>query len=121
MTKWLFLIVSVALLLCTPITSSGQDAVAVSPDVYSVLFENDEVRLMEMVYAPGQRDAPHSHPKYAVSVMEGGTLRAHLSDGETVDNVVERGQTFLLDPVERHWAENVGDTRIRVIVIEFKR
>jgi quercetin dioxygenase-like cupin family protein len=121
MKSWLCLILLVASLFCTPVSSNGQDAVEVSPDVYAVLFENDDVRVMEMAYEPGQRDAPHSHPKYAVSVTEGGILRAHLEGGDTVDHVVERGQTFLLDPVEWHWAENVGDTKIRVVVIEFKR
>jgi len=120
MSNRLCLIVLMASILCTADLSSAQDAVAVSPEIYTVLFENDDIRVMELTYQPGERDAPHSHPKYTVLVLEAGTLRVHPQEGEAQDIVVQRGQTSLLDPVERHWAENVGETVVRAVAVEFK-
>ncbi len=96
------------------------DAVAVSPDIYTVLFENDEIRVMELTYEPGERDAMHSHPRYTIVAKEGGTLRIHTESSDPVDVVIQVDQPRLLDPVTAHWAENVGDTTVRVIAVEFK-
>jgi hypothetical protein len=44
---------------CIANQSHAQDAVAVSPDIYTVLFENDEIRVMEITFDPGEREAMH--------------------------------------------------------------
>ncbi len=100
--------------------SHAQDAVAVSPDIYTVLFESDEIRVLELEYEPGERDAMHSHPKYTIVTKEGGTLRIHTESGDPRDVTMQVDQPRLLDPVKAHWAENVGDTTVRVIAVEFK-
>jgi quercetin dioxygenase-like cupin family protein len=100
--------------------SRAQDAVTVSPELYTVLFENDDIRVMELTYQPGEGDAPHSHPKYMGLVLEGGNLRVHHDSGESEVLVVEGGQMLLFEPVEQHWAENIGDTVFRAILIEYK-
>ena len=100
--------------------SHAQDAVAVSPDIYTVLFESDEIRVLELEYEPGERDAMHSHPKYTIVTKEGGTLRIHIESGDPVDVTMQVDQPRLLDPVNAHWGENVGDTTVRVIAVEFK-
>jgi quercetin dioxygenase-like cupin family protein len=107
-------------LFCIAEVSSAQDAVVVSPELYTVLFENDDIRVMELTYQPGEGDAPHSHPKYMGLVLEGGSLRVHHDGGESEELVVEGGQMLLFEPVEQHWAENIGDTVFRAILIEYK-
>ncbi len=101
-------------------TSYGQDPVAVSPEIYTVLFENDDVRVIDIAIRPGERDEPHSHTNYMIYVRESGTLLVHPEGEEAYESTLERGQVRLLDPVEQHWAENVGDTVIRLVTIEFK-
>lgn len=44
----------------------GQNPVDVAPNVYSVLFENDKVRLLEVREKPGDGSSMHSHPDYLV-------------------------------------------------------
>ena len=105
---------------CIANQSHAQDAVAVSPDIYTVLFENDEIRVLELEYEPGERDAMHSHPKYTIVTKEGGTLRIHTEGKEPRDADMQVDQPRLVGPVTAHWAENVGDTTIRVIAVEFK-
>lgn len=38
------------------------DPVATNPDHYSVIFENDQVRVLEYLDQPGDRTTPHEHP-----------------------------------------------------------
>ena len=38
------------------------DALVASPDRFKVLLENDDVRVIEYVLLPGQRDQWHTHP-----------------------------------------------------------
>ncbi len=116
-----FLIVLMASFFCAVGLSHAQDAVAVSPEAYTILFENDDIRVMELTYQPGERDAPHSHPKYMGLVLEAGTLRVHPDEGESEDIVFQRGQTLIFDPVKRHWTENVGDTVFRAVLVEYKQ
>ena len=105
---------------CITYQSHAQDAVAVSPEIYTVLFENDEIRVMELTYEPEEHDAMHSHPRYTIVAKEGGTLRIHTEGGDPVDVVIQEDQPLLLDPVKAHWGENVGDTTVRIIAVEFK-
>lgn len=106
--------------LCIACPVLADDPVAVSPHIYTVLFENDEIRVLEIRYRPGERDAPHSHPAYTVLAIEGGTLRVHTDDSQSHDQTIRDNQAELLAPVARHWGENVGDTTIRAIAVEFR-
>lgn len=38
------------------------DPVATNPDNYTVVFENDRVRVLEYTDRPGDRTTPHLHP-----------------------------------------------------------
>jgi quercetin dioxygenase-like cupin family protein len=112
------LILAIAFLTVFP--SHAQDAMEVSPDAYTVLFENDEIRVLEMTYQPGKGDQVHSHPKYVAMVMEGGNLRVH-HNGESEDVEFRTGEIVPLEPVHQHWAENIGDKVFRGILIEYKQ
>ena len=120
MTNRILLGALIVTAVCITDQSHAQDAVAVSPDIYTVLFENDEIRVMELTYEPGERDSMHSHPRYTIVAKEGGTLRIHTESSDPVDVVIQVDQPLLLDPVKAHWGENVGDTTVRVIAVEFK-
>ena len=50
----------------------AQDPVEVAPNVYSVLFENERVRLLEVREAPGESSAMHSHPDYVIYSLGDG-------------------------------------------------
>ena len=98
----------------------AQDPVEQNPDIYKVLFENDEIRVIQVTYALGVKEKPHGHPRYVIKVIEGGRLMLYTDDADPVETVVDSDQVLLLDPVKRHWAENIGDTTVRIISVEYK-
>ena len=48
------------------------DPIAIAPSVYRVLFENDQVRMLEVAMQPGEASAMHFHPDSVVYVLTGG-------------------------------------------------
>ncbi len=103
--------------LSTP--AHGQDPAVVNAKTIRVTLENDRVRVLEAVLQPGDKEQLHNHPAYVFYVLEGGTMRNHLPDGKTSDSKLEAGQVFFREPLT-HWAENIGTTTVRVVLVELK-
>lgn len=97
----------------------AQDPLDVAPEMYRLLFENERVRVMEVTFQPGQSIKPHSHPDHYVYVAEGGKLRISHPDGTSMDAALNVGDVVWI-PAETHWAENIGDSVVRLIVNELK-
>lgn len=97
----------------------AQDPLAVAPEMYRLLFENERVRVMEVTFKPGQKIAPHSHPDHYVYVAEGGKLRLSKPDVDPAEIEVKPGDVVWI-AAEKHWAENIGTTQVRLIVNELK-
>ena len=96
------------------------DAVAVSPDRFVILLENEDVRVIEYTLRPGERDQWHSHPPKVSYVVSGGKLRIHLADGTSFQSDEKQGSAVWMDALPRHYAENVGSTPVRIILTEVK-
>ena len=56
-----------------------------SPDVYKVIAENNEYRVIAVTWKPGQRDVQHSHPASTVYYLTNSALRIHAQDGKFRD------------------------------------
>lgn len=97
----------------------AQDPLAVAPEMYRLVFENERVRVMEVTFKPGQKIAPHSHPDHYVYVAEGGKLRLFKPDADPADIELKAGDVVWIG-AEKHWAENIGTTNVRLIVNELK-
>ncbi len=98
----------------------AQDAAAVNPKTIKVKVDNDRVRLFEATLAPGEKEQMHSHPASLVYVIAGGKMRSHAPDGTTTDHTYTTGEAVYREPLT-HWAENVGTTTVRLIVVELKK
>lgn len=96
------------------------DPVALSPDLYTVLLENEHVRVVEYRIDPGRREPWHTHPAKAMYVIEGGTLKITLADGTSFLAEEQAGTAHWMGPVGRHSGENVGTTTVRIVLIEVK-
>jgi len=96
------------------------DPVVVSPDMYTVLLENDHVRVVRYVIQPGERDNWHTHPPKVSYVASGGKLRITIDGGESFEVTEETGHTSWMSALGRHFAENIGDTPVSVILVEVK-
>jgi len=95
------------------------DPAEVAPNVYSVLFENDRVRLLEVRLRPGDGSARHSHPDHLVYALEGGKVRLTSPDGESAEVDVSAGDVMWRE-AEVHSTGNTGTTELRALFFELK-
>lgn len=111
--------------LALPISTRAQepretDPVVISPDQFTVLLENEHVRVVEYALDPGERDEWHTHPPKVSYVASPGMLRITTEDGESFLTEEEDGTAAWMDALGLHYAENVGKTRVRIILVEVK-
>ena len=120
------LIVLVVVLLVTGIARSdasvtrNQDPLIVNSKTIALKLENPRVRVLEATLKPGDKEQTHSHPAYIIYVIEGGKFRNHATDGTASDGEFKTGDVIYRDAVT-HWAENIGDTTIRLVLVELKK
>ena len=119
------LLVLVLMLLVTGIARSDasvtreQDPLVVNSKTIALKLENPRVRVLEATLKPGDKEQTHSHPAYVIYVIAGGKFRNHAADGTVTDGEFKTGDVIYRDPVT-HWAENIGDTTIRLVLVELK-
>jgi len=102
------------------LTRRTQDPLVVNSKTIALKLENDRVRVLEATLKPGDKEKVHSHPAYVIYVIEGGKVRTHGLDGTTTDAEFKTGDVIYRDPVT-HWAENTGNTTIRLELVELKK
>ncbi len=93
----------------------AQDPVKVDPRHYRVEFENEQVRVLRVVYGPGEKSPMHEHRPYtAIFLTDGGPFRFTLPDGTVQPgDAVKRGAVNHA-PAEAHEVEHLGkSTRYR--------
>jgi quercetin dioxygenase-like cupin family protein len=95
------------------------DPAVVNPHTIKVTLENEHVRVFEAVLKPGDREALHSHPRTVVYVIDGGRMRNHSQNETATESELTSGQTLFREPLT-HWAENIGTTTMRLVVVELK-
>jgi quercetin dioxygenase-like cupin family protein len=101
------------------LTRRAQDPLVVNSKTIALKLENDRVRVLEATLKPGDKEQLHSHPAYVIYVIEGGKVRTHGTDGTVVEADFKTGDVIYRDPVT-HWAENIGNTTIRLELVELK-
>jgi len=92
-----------------------------SPDVYSVIAEDEKYRVISVTWKPGQRDKWHSHgtPVAAYNLTD-CNMRVHTPDGKTADLITKAGNARVRAQAPSHWLENVGNTDCKLILFEPK-
>jgi quercetin dioxygenase-like cupin family protein len=86
------------------------------------LFENERVKVWEMVLEPGESSDPHSHTlDYLLCILEGESVDADRSDGTSIHVPVKPGDVFYVPHGATETAVNRSASRYREILIEFKK
>lgn len=98
----------------------ADDPVKVAPTNYKVLVENERVRVLDVNVKAGETIPFHSHPDYAIYVVEGGTGRFFSAPGDTGVAVEMKAGTAMWHDAETHSVKNVGKTTVHVVVTELK-
>jgi quercetin dioxygenase-like cupin family protein len=101
------------------IVKKEMDPTVAASNVYKVLKENDRVRVLEVIFKPGDVAKMHHHPDHSVYALKGGKLSL-TSDGKTQEIEIKAGSVLFLE-MQDHEAKNVGKTTVDLIVTELKK
>jgi hypothetical protein len=91
------------------------------PDVYKVIFEDQNFRVIEVLRKKGVHDKPHSHP--VPSVVYNVTdckSKLYAADGKTSESERQAGTVQAVPVIASHSAENVGPADCKQIFVEKK-
>lgn len=111
-------VLAVALCLCVA-GAVAQDPVKVDPKHYSVITENDQVRVLKIHYGPHEKSVMHSHPNLVAVFLSDGKGVFHMPDGTSQDFTATKGQAMYMD-AGTHLPENTGDKALEGILVELK-
>ncbi len=96
--------------------NKDMDNLAAAP---KVLNENDKVRILKVVFKPGEVAKMHHHPDHVVYAIEGGKLSI-TSGGKTQESEINTGSATFFE-AQDHEVKNIGNTTIDLIVTELKK
>jgi hypothetical protein len=92
-----------------------------SPDVYKLIAENDEFRVILATWKPGQSDALHSHGgPYALYRLTDCKLQLTTPDGHSDARDGKAGTVSFSPAVAAHSAKNVGSSDCQILTVERK-
>jgi quercetin dioxygenase-like cupin family protein len=104
---------------CLVPTLSAQDAAKVDPQHYTVVSENDQVRILKVHYGPHEKSVMHSHPATVAVFLTDAKAKFTYPDGKTEERAPKAGEAQY-SAAATHLPENTGDTGMDVIVVELK-
>ncbi len=86
-------------------------------------FQNERIRVWEVLLQPGERGAFHAHTtNYFWTVVEPGRGLQRFADGTFIVREYRLGETRYLEHTPEtaliHDLENVGDTTLRFVTVE---
>ncbi len=125
MMKWILSAVAGFILgmattsLLAPPTGQAVTLADLPKPYYTVLWENDEIRVVEHLLAPGAREPMHFHPRMIGYFLETSTVRITESNGTTVEPVLTKGTIGQAGPWT-HEIENIGQTPLHSLIVECK-
>lgn len=94
------------------------DPTVSNPQHYTVLFENDRVRVLEYRDRPGEQTTPHRHPDSVMYTLSSFHRRLH--SGDVQRDVTMAAGTVAWLPAQEHHGVNTGDTPTHVLFVELK-
>lgn len=94
------------------------DPVASNPEHYSVVFENERVRVLEYNDQPGEATTPHSHPDSVMYTLSDFTRLLVSGDNQRTVNMQAGVVSWL--PAQEHSGENIGETPTHALFVELK-
>jgi quercetin dioxygenase-like cupin family protein len=103
------------------------DALAAAPGFHSLVFENDDVRVLETRIGPGETVPVHTHrwPSVLYVFSTGHVIRRDgegrvLTDTRATDPLPALGSAFWIAAMPPHTVENVDSSEIRMLNVELK-
>lgn len=98
---------------------SAQDAVKADPKHYTVISENDQVRILKIHYGPHEKSVMHSHPNAVVVFLTDANVQFTLPGEKKEAHNMKAGQSQY-SPAGAHLPENMGDKDMDAVLVELK-
>ena len=96
----------------------AENAVTADTDHYSVVFENDQVRVVRITYGAGEKSVMHEHGDGVVVFLTDTSTKMNMADGTSEDTVGKAGDVQW-SPAQMHLPENTGEA-MEALYIELK-
>ena len=98
---------------------SVQDPVEMDSKHYKVEFENDQVRVLRIQYAPGDKSVMHGHPNSVAVFLTDQKVKFTYADGKSEEVGGKAGEAKWI-PAISHLPENINDKPLELILVELK-
>ena len=102
------------------VKGKSADPLQAAGNVYSLVMENNKVRVLDALFKPGATAAMHYHPNHVVYILVDGKFKISTPDGKSVDFDLKKGQAIWMEEGQ-HSAQNLGKTEGHNLVVELKK
>ncbi len=109
----------VVLSVCLVPFLAAQDAAKVDAKHYTVISENDQVRILKVHYGPHEKSVMHHHPDTVAVFLTDADGQFTYPDGTKKSFTVKAGDAQY-SAAETHLPENTSDKGMDVILVELK-
>ncbi len=116
-----------AALLCTALVAApfaqAEDAppsYEAFPEVYKLVKENENFRVVEATWKPGQKDAMHSHLPAVIYWITDCQLDVDIPGGKRIEGKQKAGTSRINPAVQGHVAVNMGKDTCKALFVERK-
>jgi quercetin dioxygenase-like cupin family protein len=119
MKRVILSVVAVGALAGAAVMLRAQDPVKVDTKHYTVVFENDQVRVLKAHYGPGEKSEMHSHPNSVAVFLTDAKGKFNFPDGKS-EEFNEKAGDVIWNKATVHQPENAGDKDFDVVLVELK-
>jgi uncharacterized RmlC-like cupin family protein len=98
---------------------ASADPVKVDAKHYKVELDNKNVRVLRAKYGAREKSVMHGHPACFAIFLTESRARFTFPNGKTEERSWKAGDMMSM-PAETHLPENLTDSPLEVILIEFK-
>lgn len=118
MKSTLSAVIAAGLAACAQASAPGPTET--DPDKYTLLLENESVRVLEYRDRPGDRTKPHHHDDFVLYALAPFKRKLTFPDGTSRERTFRAGEVIWMTD-QKHVGENTGDTDTHVLIVELKR
>ena len=119
-TALLFAFALVCVGVAPAVAQEDLDSVKADAAHHKVEFENDQVRVVRYMLAPGDKTAKHSHPNLVNIPLTDANVKITTPDGKTTEVHGKAGAAGWRGATT-HVVENIGDKPLEGILVEPKK
>lgn len=98
----------------------NDDAINVAPDLHTVIYEDEKMRVLKVSVPADATADMHWHPHNINFVLSGGSLEFTKPDGSVISVDLAKDQVTSATSDSFHAVKNLGDATVETIQVELK-